>query len=250
MPDWFAGLPPLDVALLLICSFFGSLMTASLGVGGGAFLITIMAGILPPMALIPLHGLVQMGSNAGRAVLTYRHAQWRVIGFFALGAVPALGIAALLLGVIDTDWIPLLVAVFILLLTWAPLPALGLGRHPLGLAAGGLLTTVLTVLVGATGPLVSAWLGREGADRWTYTANFSHCMTLQHLLKLLAFGMAGFAFLPWLPLLAAMIVAGYLGTLTGLKVLGRISNARFKRWFKWVLTLLALRLVYQFLVAA
>ncbi|MEJ2655486.1 MAG: hypothetical protein P8Z69_09370, partial [Acidihalobacter sp.] len=116
------------------------------------------------------------------------------------------------------------------------------GTHPLGLFSGGLLTTLATMLVGATGPLVSAWLGRHG-DRWTYTANFSSCMSVQHLLKILAFGLAGFAFLPWIPLLVLMIACGYLGTLVGLKVLGRLPDRHFKLLFKIVMTLLALRVI-------
>lgn len=239
----FADLSLVNVVLLLASSFAGSLMTASLGVGGGAFLIAVMAGIVPPLALIPVHGIAQMGSNAGRAWMTRRHAVPRVVGFFALGSLLAALLAGFVLGRIEPGWIPLFVGLFILALTWLPMPRLNHGTHPLGLFTGGLLTTLATMLVGATGPLVSAWLGR-GGDRWTYTANFSSCMTLQHLLKILAFGLAGFAFLPWLPLLALMVAFGYLGTVVGLKVLGRLPDAHFKLLFKIVMTLLALRAIW------
>jgi uncharacterized protein len=90
---------------------------------------------------------------------------------------------------------------------------------------------------------VSAWLGR-GDDRWAYPANFSDRMSVQHLLKILAFGLAGFAFLPWIPLLALMIACGYAGTLVGLKVLGRLPDRHFKQVFRIVMTLLALRTIW------
>ena len=239
----FADLSLANVALLLLSSFAGSLMTASLGVGGGAFLIAVMAAVVPPLALIPVHGIAQLGSNAGRAWMTRRHASPRVVGVFALGSLLAALLAGFVLGRLEPGWIPLFVGLFILALTWLPMPKFNHGTQPLGLFSGGLITTLATMLVGATGPLVSAWLGRSG-DRWTYTANFSSCMSVQHLLKILAFGLAGFAFLPWIPLLALMILAGYLGTLTGLRILGRLPDRHFKLLFRIVMTLLALRAIW------
>ena len=40
-------------------------------------------------------------------------------------------------------------------------------------------------------------------------------MTLQHCLKVIAFGLLGFAFGPYLFIIAAMIVSGFIGTLIG-----------------------------------
>ena len=232
------------VCILLLASFAGSLLTASLGVGGGAFLITVMAGIVPPVALVPVHGIVQLGSNSSRAWLARKHTQWHKIQWFAAGAVLASAVSVLLLVKMQPGIIPLLVGLFILWLSWGKVPDIGLGEKPLGLFSGGLITTLLTMLVGATGPLVSAWLGRPGTDRWQYTGNFSTCMTLQHLLKVAVFGLAGFAFTPWIPLLAAMIVCGYAGTRLGLKLMGKMPEALFRRLFRWTLTLLALRLIW------
>jgi len=247
----FAGLSGTALLILLLCSFLGSLLTAALGVGGGAFLITVMAGIVPPLALIPLHGMVQLGSNGSRAWLARRHTQWPKVGWFSAGALLAVVLSVLALhwlsGRMDPGVIPLFIALFILWLSWGKVPPVGLGEHPLGLFTGGWLTTLATMLVGATGPLVSAWLGRSAGDRWQYTANFSTCMSVQHLLKIVVFGFAGFAFSQWLPLLLLMVLAGYLGTRAGLKLMGRIPEALFRTLFRWLLTLLALRLIWQFL---
>lgn len=237
----FSLLPSWTIALLLACSFLGSLMTAAVGVGGGAFLLMVMTTLVPPLALIPLHGIVQMGSNVNRAILTRHHIQPCIVGFFAIGAIlAALAAVYLLDRVINAQWIPLLVSVFILWLCWGPMPEFRFGRTSPGLVLGGLFTTLITALVGATGPLVSAWLGRSGIDRWTYTANFAACMSLQHGLKILIFGLAGFVYTPWIPLLIAMIAAGFMGTKVGLKLLGRIPEQRFKVLFRWLLTVLAL----------
>jgi uncharacterized membrane protein YfcA len=64
--DWF------QTAVLLAASFCGSLLTAAVGVGGGTLVIIILASLVPPAVLIPVHGLVQLGSNATQGgILTF-----------------------------------------------------------------------------------------------------------------------------------------------------------------------------------
>ena len=67
---------------------------------------------------------------------------------------------------------------------------------------------------------------------------------LAFTLKVVAFGFFGFAFLPWAPLLLAMIGAGFLGTMLGRRLLDRLPHHVFAVVFKIVLTVLALRLLY------
>lgn len=221
------------------------MLSAALGVGGGSFLIIVMANILPPLALVPVHGAVQLGSNFGRAWLTRNHRQNQTIAWFFAGGVVAVFITAWFLDRLDPSVIPVAAALFILYLSWGPLPKLGLGNTPTGLAAGGLITTAISMFVGATGPLVSAWLGRAHVTKWQYTANFSSCMVAQHLLKMGAFGVAGFAFLPWVGVIVLMIVAGFIGTKVGLKLLDKLPEKQFRLLFRWVLTLLAIRILYR-----
>lgn len=237
LPD---ALSIVDLVLLTAASFAGSLMSAALGVGGGSFLIIVMTAFLPPLALIPIHGLVQMGSNASRAAMTRQHIDRRLLLFFSIGVVLASAVSIVVLVKIDHRLIPVVIAVFILYLCWGKVPQLGL-RSPPGMIAGGLLTSLATMLVGATGPLVSAWIGRSGLDKWRYTALFSSCMTVQHCLKILVFGLAGFSYVPWLGVLACMLIAAWAGTHFGLGALARTSEERFRFWFKWLLTLLAVR---------
>ena len=246
--EWFVDLSLASIFMLLASSFLGSFISAALGVGGGAFLIAVMTDLVPAIALIPLHGIIQLGSNSSRAVLTRKHLQPKILGFFSLGAVIATVCAIYLFNKTGTDFIPPLVALFILWLCWGKLPELGLGKKPIGLFIGGLLTTLATMVVGASGPLVSAWLGRSGVNRWTYTANFSSCMTVQHLLKIVVFSIAGFAFTDWIPLLIAMLVMGYIGTKLGLSVLGKLPEKQFKVLFKWLLTVLAIRILVTWLL--
>ena len=59
------------------------------------------------------------------------------------------------------------------------------------------------------------------------------------------YGAAGFVFADWLGLILLMIAAGALGTWLGLRLLRRMSDRRFTLIFNILLTLLALRLIWQ-----
>lgn len=66
------------IALLVVIAASGatSMITAIFGLGGGLILLAVLATILPPAVLIPVHGLVQLGSNAGRTLAMWRHVMW------------------------------------------------------------------------------------------------------------------------------------------------------------------------------
>ena len=81
--------------------------------------------------------------------------------------------------------------------------------------------------------------------RLEHVASHAACMTLQHALKVVAFGLLGFAYGPWLPLILAMILTGFVGTLLGRSLLIRTGDDRFHRVLSIVLTLLALRLLWS-----
>lgn len=68
-------------------------------------------------------------------------------------------------------------------------------------------------------------------------------MVMQHGLKVVVFGFLGFAFGAWVPVMVAMVAAGFLGTLLGTRLLHALPEAVFRTAFKWVLTLLAIQLI-------
>jgi len=231
-------------ALLVVCAGFTSLITAALGAGGGVMLLAIMAQVIPPQFIIPVHGMVQLGSNAGRAVLSRRHIDWRVLGAFLPGALIGAVLGSPVVIALPAGAIYLTIALFTLFLCWGPrLPAIALGR--IGTAAAGAITTFLTLFVGATGPLVGAFLKQQHAARFTTVATFAAAMSIQHTLKAGVFQFAGFDLVPWAALIGAMIAAGALGTWIGLKLLHRFSDRHFHLAFRVVLSLLALRLCWQ-----
>ncbi|RAU18336.1 hypothetical protein DN062_08890 [Nitrincola tibetensis] len=59
-----------------------STITASIGIGGGILLLAIMALVISPAAIIPVHGIGELGSNFNRVILTLKHVDWTILFFF------------------------------------------------------------------------------------------------------------------------------------------------------------------------
>lgn len=231
-------------AFLLACSVLTSMITASLGAGGGVLLLVLMANWMPPAAIIPVHGMIQLGSNGGRALLTRKQVDWKVIGAFAPGVLVGAALGAWLLVDLPASAWQLTIALFVLFLCWGPaLPKASFGNTGIFLASG--LTSFISLFVGATGPLVAAFIKQIHRDRFTTVATFATAMTLQHAPKALVFTVAGFVFPDWLPFILAMIASGFAGTWLGLHVLKSLSNRWFHQAFNLILTALAARLMWQ-----
>lgn len=250
MLEWLLppALDPLLAGVLLAASLVTSLVTAAFGAGGGVMLLGLMALWLPPVAIVPVHGLVQLGSNGGRFAMTWRKADWGALAAFAPGVVIGMALGAVALVRLPEQLWQVSIAAFILFLCWGPsLPKAALGRF--GIVVASAVTSFITLFVGATGPLVAAFIKQLHDDRFRTIATFSGAMTMQHLPKALVFGFAGFRFHEWLPWVAAMIGCGLVGTRLGLHLVNRMSNRVFQSLFSIVLTLLAMRLLWQALVA-
>ena len=233
---------------LVAASFVTSGITATFGIGGGLLMLVLMGFAMPGAVLIPVHGAVQLGSNAGRAWRARADVAWSVAGPFALGAVAGAFAGAPLTVGLPEAWFRIGLGLFVLAVTFLPMPGLSApGR--VGYAGGGATTSFLSMLFGATGPLVIAALSRSITEKMRLVATTATCMALQHGMKIVAFGALGFAFGDWLLLVVLMILTGYAGTIVGLGLLARLPEARFRTAFKALVTVLALDLVRRGVVA-
>jgi len=240
----------LPVALFLLgSSVITSMITASLGAGGGVLLLILMASWMPAAAIIPVHGMIQLGSNSGRMALTWKHIDWRVIAAFVPGVIAGATAGAWLLVSLPAYLWQLTIAMFVLYLCWGPaLPKGAFGSAGIFMASA--ITSFVSLFVGATGPLVAAFIKQIHGDRFQVVATFATAMVLQHAPKALVFGMTGFVFAHWLPFILAMITCGFAGTWLGLRLLNSIDNRWFSKALNLVLTILALRLLWQASLAA
>lgn len=242
------GVGPGLALVLVAASFVTSATTAVFGLGGGVMQLAILAAALAPTVVIPVHGIVQIGSNLGRAAVMREHIQRRIVVPFAIGSIVGVALGALVVTDLPQALLKGVLGLFVLWSCWTPkLKPTRIPDAAFTLVGAG--STFATMFLGATGPFVAAFIAPDRLSRQQVIATHAATMTLQHGLKVGAFTALGFAFLPWLPLLAAMIASGFLGTLLGRRTLDRIPERAFKIAFKAILTLLALGLVWEALAA-
>ncbi|MCF3933971.1 sulfite exporter TauE/SafE family protein [Acuticoccus sp. M5D2P5] len=239
-----AGIDPTGAAALVLLSVFTSALSASVGIGGGVLLLAAMTFVVPIEALVPIHGVVQLGSNLGRVTLLAKDVAFRLIVPFTIGCVLGAVIGGLLVTDLPENLLLLIIGVFVTATTWLKLPPLGRGERGI-LAAGGLFATILTMFVGATGPFVMMLMRQSGLSHAGLVATTSMGMTIQHALKVSAFATLGFAFGAWVPLIAAMIAAGFVGTFIGARLLKSLPEASLKLSLKIVLTLIGAQLILR-----
>jgi uncharacterized membrane protein YfcA len=205
-----------------------------------------MASLMPPSALIPVHGCIQLGSNLLRTVLLLRHVHRPPLLAFTLGSFAGVATGGML--VIDLPgWaVQTGVGLFVI---WSLVfrPPRWLSGYPV---VAGAISSFLTMFFGATGVFVANFTKSLKLARQAHVATHAALMTFQHLLKVLAFGMLGFGLGPWIPFIAVMILCGFLGTLTGRGVLIRIGDEAFRLALNALLLLISANLVWRGIVQA
>jgi uncharacterized membrane protein YfcA len=233
--------------LLVPIAFLTSLVAGALGMGGGVLLIALMPGLIPTAAIIPIHAITQLVSNVSRAAFGWRDIDWSLIPAVTMGSIAGAWFGAELYSSLDLRWIPALIGAIILFITWFKLPR-PKGGNQLALVLLGFYQTGLGMVAGATGPLGAAVLFKHNRDKDWLVVNTAIYMSLNHGLRMFAFGLLGFAFLPWLNLIVAMAVAVTLGSWVGTKIRGIIPQRNFQLWFKILVTVLAIRLILMTII--
>ncbi|MDH5531615.1 MAG: sulfite exporter TauE/SafE family protein [Paracoccaceae bacterium] len=236
-----AGLGWPIAAAILAVSFASSFVTVAFGIGGGAVMLAVLAILLPAPAIIPVHGVVQLGSNVGRAALMRSHLHLPLVAPFAFGALIGVALGGTFVVQLSPAAIQVGVGLFIL---WSILASPPAFMRRSAAVAGG-FSSFLTMFFGGTGPFVAAFVKTQGLERMGFVATHATLMTLQHLLKTITFSILGFAFTQWVGLICLLILFGFLGTVVGRQVLMRIDEKRFKIALNIILAVLAARLIYS-----
>jgi uncharacterized membrane protein YfcA len=243
----FLGVPDVDAL-----SFFGlsgaAFITAFIGsvtgTGGGLLLLGLLAQFFPPAVLIPVHTVAQMGVNVTRLFLMWQWVLKNTLLPFGIGALVGVIVGANLFVSLPETVLQVILGSFIILSTWMPgVARAGSLRNRFALV--GFAATFLGVFVSATGTLVGAIIAGASPDRRNLVATFSAHMTWVHSLKVIAFGLLGFALVDYLPLMAGLVAGTSLGGWAGSRALNRVPEKGFRIVFKVLLTLLALRLLWQ-----
>jgi len=202
-----------------------------------------MTLVLPPVVVVPVHGCVQLGSNAGRAVVLRAHIQWQFILWVTMGAALGSVLGGRFASLLPERGFSAAIGVFVLVTTWLPQPKIIASSRAVQFA-GGMVVSALGMVVGAAGPLVAAFV-RGIADRRQLVATHATLNAFQHVFKVAVFVAMGFAFRQYLLLILLMISAGFAGTAAGSRMLTRVPEQVFRLVLRILLSMVALALIWR-----
>jgi uncharacterized protein len=229
--------------LFTVLACFTAAFGVVAGLGGGVLLIGIMATVFPPVALVPVHGVVQAGSNITRTIIAHRLVMKQAIIPFAIGAVIGSAIGGKIVVSIPVALMQAILGMFMLYVCFSPKITAGMPTQKRFFALGA-IGAFISMFIGATGTILAPWVRGVSDDRRIFVATHSCIMMFIHGLKVIVFVVLGFEFFAYLPLMATMVTAGFLGNWIGFKLLDVMEEELFRRVFQVVLILLSLRLLW------
>lgn len=240
-------MPGSIIAIILAATLITATISGIFGMAGGLLLMGVLAAFTPVATAMVLHGFIQIISNFSRAAFLWKHISWPIIGRYALGVGAAIALIALL------AWRPTQPAVFVMLgltamLVWIPKKLVDIDVGKRGQAElCGFLVQTLNTIAGVAGPLLDLFFVKTLLPRQTVVATKAATQVMAHAVKIAFWGLpligmlqsaerqaeAGF---PPLWVLAAVIPLSLTGTWLGGRVLERMTDANFREWTKWIVT--------------
>ncbi|WP_084422074.1 TSUP family transporter [Henriciella litoralis] len=252
----------LSAIIILIATLVTAFISGIFGMAGGLILMGVLTALLPVASAMVLHGCIQLVSNGWRAWLLRGHVDWKVFGRYVLGTVVAIGILFLV------AWRPDKTMVYLMLglvpfLVWVPRSMIDLDiQKPYQAEGAAVAVQCLNTLAGVSGPLLDLMFVRTDMTRQAIVATKSATQVLAHIVKiafwitpillatgfslegLLGLGVAGASAAgnvgswPPLGLLVFAIPLSMTGTWLGGLVLDRMDDVNFKRWMRWLVTVI------------
>jgi uncharacterized membrane protein YfcA len=225
------------LSLLMVGTAF---LSGIFGMAGGLILIGVLLVVFPLPTAMVLHAITQMASNGWRATLWFRLIVWKSMAFYVAGCLVSVALWSITLYVPDKAMALLLLGLSPFIIRAIPDRILPRSFGPVQVAATGLVSMMLMLLTGVTGPLLDTMFLRSPLERRQIIATKAACQVFGHGFKLIYFG----ALIeqvgqvePWF--LAIAVTSSIVGTSLGKLLLEKLSDAQFRIWSNRLITALA-----------
>jgi uncharacterized membrane protein YfcA len=218
-----------ELALLLAATLLGGTLAAVAGFGAAAILLPILVALFGPRDAIPILAVIGMVSNASRVGFNREDVRWPIVGWFALGAVPAGLIGGFLFAAAPLEALTRLIGAFLLAsVAWRrlrPRPSGVLGER--AFVAIGAAFAFASALVGSVGPVMAPFFLAAGLVKGAYIGTEAAASVVMQAAKLVAYGLS--ALLTPLTLGVGLLAtpAMVAGSWLGKRIVDRLPEALF-----------------------
>lgn len=235
----------LDLATVVITlgSFAASFVNAAFATGGVYITLISSLWVLPVSAAIPLQSAFAAGSLVARISYFRQYIRWPLVAAFLAGSLLGVYLGARTFVSLPENLIQLLLGLLLVLLIWLPKTRWKMPfRHPF--FAVGIVHSYLGTVFGVGGVLQPIML-RTDLNKLAITGTLAACLLGLDAMKVVSYVSLGFSYFDYIPMILWATAAGFLGTWAGKRVTHMVSEATFRKVFRWLITLVALRLVYK-----
>jgi uncharacterized membrane protein YfcA len=181
-----------QVLLLLAAGLLSAIVAAVAGFGGAAVLLPVLVALFGPRDAIPILAVAGLVSNGARVTLNRDEITWPIVGWFALGGVPAALIGGFLFAATPIDALTRLIGAFLLVsVAWRhlrPRPSGVLGPRTFTLI--GAVFAFASALVGSIGPVMAPFFLQAGLVKGAYIGTEAAASVVMQVAKLVAYGLA------------------------------------------------------------
>ena len=247
----------MELTILIIAAFITSSISAVLGMGGGIILLGIMAIIIPEgYMVIALHGIIQLISNTTRSYVFRNHLKNNIIKEFTLGTIIGAIVSGLILillinffkvnsaNEIKVEVLKPLIGIFIIWYLFLKKSMKKINTFSF-IPVGG-ISGICSIFIGATGPLIAPFFLNKNLNKENIIANKAACQMITHISKIPLFiFLFNINYINEYKILLPLIIAVFIGTNFGKKILSFIPESLFIKLFKLTLLIIALKLIFH-----
>jgi uncharacterized membrane protein YfcA len=215
--------------LLATSAFLGSTLAAVAGFGGAAILLPILVVVYGVREAIPILTVAQLLGNGSRVWFNRADLDLPVVGWFALGGIPAALVGGVLFAKAPTTILIRLLGIFLIAtVIYRHLGNPAALRIPLrGFAVLGAILSFLSALLGSIGPITIPFFLAYGLVKASLIGTEAFATVVMHVTKLVAYQHVAVlnldSFLIGLVLGSIMIAGSFLGK----NILDRLPEKAF-----------------------
>lgn len=236
MMDW------LQESVLVLINLATSVISGIAGTGGGMILVGLMPLFLPAFAIVPVHGATQLASNVSRAWFGRKDMDYRYFYPYAVGAVLGAVTFGILVRFISLDWVPVLIATYILLTQWSKKINHWLKNRE-NFYVIGFIQTGIGMFVGSPGPLHMPLLIKKYDDIHQAVTIGSLMVSFFHALKILVYVGLGFSFGDYWFLIVLMTISAILGSYLGTRLRKAVPANLIRQAVPWIMIIIACKII-------
>lgn len=229
--------------IITFASFLAAYINASFATGGFFVILAIITFILPMTTALPLTPALIYTSLIARVGWFWKHTNWPIVWTFCVGAIVGVFLGARTFIYLSEAILALSVGTMMLIITWLPptgyRPKMKYPYIPVGVIHG-----FLTTAIGGSA-ILQMIIMRTTLLKRQVTGTLASCFLAMEAMRVMGYASVGFDYGEHIPVIILASIAGILGTWVGKHSEHLISEKRFKVVFRWLITFIAIRLIYK-----